>query len=778
MSFLVARRTLSRPQSADRPRQRPSILRAVLIAALIASSAYSASCSADLEADKRRYVENGDNYAAAGKYREAAIEYRNAIQIDPMYGAGRAKLAAAYEKLGDGSNALSEYVRAADLLPDDVDLQLTTGRYLMAARNVDAALARADAVLKLQPDNIDAHVLRGNALGGLNELDKAVAEMEEALRLDPARGATYTQLALVESARGRQAAAEAAFKRAIELAPDWVNGRLALANFYWAVGRLPEAAQAFEAALRLAPQNESANHAMAVFSLATGQVIEAEKYLKQLADVTRTPAAQFSLAEYYIATRRAADAIAILSPLAGDERTATEAKYRLARAYATDGSSNKAFSLVEEILKAEPRNAEVLLLKGQLLFESDRRDEAMESVRAAVAADPVSAASQFTLGKMYGARGDVVGAERAYREVLKINPSAAAAQTELALLQLSGRGEAALATAEAAVKNEPRRLEPRLALVRGLLAGKEFTRAGREIQALLSAFPDSAAVHTQSAVLAASRGNVPGAKATFEKALSLDPTSLEALGGLLALELNAKDFGAATARITKRVEAGPVTPGLLLLAARTYGSAGDLASAERMLRRAIDTDPTQLSAYTMLGQIYLRQNKLDQARAEFDKLAQRQSNPVSALTMSGLILQGQGNLAEARMRFQSAVAADSRAAVAANNLAWLYTESGENLGEALRLARIAAEVLPDAPETLDTLGWAYYKNDMPALAIAPLAQAVEKLPGSAEYRFHLGMVFVKTGDKERARQSLTRALALEPNASWAGQARGALASIE
>ena len=602
----------------------------------------------------------------------------------------------ALEKTGSAPDALGEYIRAADLLPNDVAVQLKTGTYLLGARRGDDALARADAVIKLEPGNVEAHVLRGNALGGLNDLEKALKEMEEALRLDPTRGATYTQVGLVESARGHQVEAEAAFKRAVELAPTWTEGRLALANFYWASRRHDDAARVLEAALKQSPDNERANHAMAIFSLATGRIREAEQYLKQLANISKTDAAAYSLSDYYIATRRPRDAIALLTRVATTSQSSTEARRHLARAYASAGSSDKAYALIDQILAETPNDAQTTLLKGQLLLSENRREEAVATVQGAVKAEPSSAAAQFTLGRVYTARGDLAGAQAAFREVLRINPSAAAAQTELSLLQLAGATPFdSLSTAEAAVTNQPDRLDTRLALVRSLLATRQFDRAQKELQALLAARPQVAAVQVQVGVLAASRNDVASARAAFEKAMALDASSLEALGGLLALSMNVKDFAGARARVTQHLDKGPVTPGLLLLAARTYGSIGDLVEAEKSLRRAIELDATLLSAYSMLGEVYFRQGKLDLAREEFDTLAEKHSNPVGALTMSGMIFQSQGNRIQAKLRYERAVMFDKRAAVASNNLAWLYLQSDEKLDEALLLARNAAEVLPD-----------------------------------------------------------------------------------
>ena len=61
-----------------------------------------------------------------------------------------------------------------------------------------------------------------------------------------------------------------------------------------------------------------------------------------------------------------------------------------------------------------------------------------------------------------------------------------------------------------------------------------------------------------------------------------------------------------------------------MLAARLYATLRDMPAAEKVLRTAIEVDPTNLPAYGMLGQVFLAQRKLDEARAEFETLAQKQ----------------------------------------------------------------------------------------------------------------------------------------------------------
>ena len=64
------------------------------IGAIIALSAvFLVGCSRDPEAAKKKYLARGNSYLQEGKYSEAAIEYRNAIQIDSRFAEAHYQLA-------------------------------------------------------------------------------------------------------------------------------------------------------------------------------------------------------------------------------------------------------------------------------------------------------------------------------------------------------------------------------------------------------------------------------------------------------------------------------------------------------------------------------------------------------------------------------------------------------------------------------------------------------------------------------------------------------------
>src|SRR5262245_21760287 len=101
------------------------------------------------------HIKNGEAYEAQGMLRQASIEYRAALQGDPNRVDVRLKLADLYVKLGDLAPALGEYVRAADLRPDDVTAQLKAGGLLLAARRFEDARARADKALAIDAKNTE-----------------------------------------------------------------------------------------------------------------------------------------------------------------------------------------------------------------------------------------------------------------------------------------------------------------------------------------------------------------------------------------------------------------------------------------------------------------------------------------------------------------------------------------------------------------------------------------------------------------------------------------------
>jgi tetratricopeptide (TPR) repeat protein len=130
--------------------------------------------------------------------------------------------------------------------------------------------------------------------------------------------------------------------------------------------------------------------------------------------------------------------------------------------------------------------------------------------------------------------------------------------------------------------------------------------------------------------------------------------------------------------------------------------------------------------------------------------------------MAAMIVHGQQNLAEAKRRYEEILQLSNTAAVAANNLAYIYADEGQRLDDALRLAQTAVQHLPDNAAALDTLGWVYYQQELPGLAVRQFEQSIKLDAQNAGYHYHLGLAHARNGDVARARAAAEKALSLQP----------------
>ena len=177
----------------------------------------------------------------------------------------------------------------------------------------------------------------------------------------------------------------------------------------------------------------------------------------------------------------------------------------------------------------------------------------------------------------------------------------------------------------------------------------------------------------------------------------------------------------------------------------------------------IEIDPTSLPAFASLASLYMRQGRLEEAKAEYLKIGGQQPSSVTAPTMIAILTEAQGKIVDAERAYERVLAQHSAAPVAANNLAWLYAEHEGNLDVALDLAQKAKQLMPRSADVDDTLGWVYYKKDLSMAAVPALEAAVRAEPANALFAYHLGMAYAKMGDRTKAREAFETALKRKPD---------------
>jgi tetratricopeptide (TPR) repeat protein len=104
------------------------------------------------------------------------------------------------------------------------------------------------------------------------------------------------------------------------------------------------------------------------------------------------------------------------------------------------------------------------------------------------------------------------------------------------------------------------------------------------------------------------------------------------------------------------------------------------------------------------------------------------------------------------------IAEDPKNADALNSLGYMFAERGQKLDEAVTLVERALAIEPGNGAYLDSLGWAYYKQNRFEQAETPLREAAKQLPTVSVIQDHFGDVLNKRGLFQEAIDAWQRAL--------------------
>jgi tetratricopeptide (TPR) repeat protein len=192
---------------------------------------------------------------------------------------------------------------------------------------------------------------------------------------------------------------------------------------------------------------------------------------------------------------------------------------------------------------------------------------------------------------------------------------------------------------------------------------------------------------------------------------------------------------------------------------------GDLARAERAYGDALATFPTYHAALAGLARVRAGQKRHADAVTLYEKAIGVIPLPEYAAAL-GDVLQAMGRPDDAR-RQHALVEYIGRLnalnqVVYNRELALFYADHDLKLDTALELARREADLRRDV-YTWDVLAWALLKSGKPAEALTAMQQALRLGTRDARLYFHAGMIHLRLGQRDKAREFLERALATNPH---------------
>src|SRR5580704_14782836 len=653
--------------------------------------------------------------------------------------------------------------------------------------NYFAALALAFFVTALLP-------LRANAQTPPvskedDEADKAYSIADQAKRSEAFYDFTMghlNEVFFVTTNRADYATAALDFyKKAYALDPDSPVIGEHLAEMYYEARRAPEAIKEVAGILQKDPTNLAARRLLVRI------------YLRTLSD----PSTASTQMETAIRAIEQLEQIRKLDP------KDTESELWLVRLYRMTGDTTKAENILQDLLKQDPNDEGVIEQAAQLMLDHGRAEEAINLLKGATAHAPSGRLSDL-LGDAYTQVHDFANAEIAYNTAVGLEPEEPGHHRGLAqTLAAEGKFKEALAQYQLLADADPDDPENYLHLAEMHRQLHQLDEAEKDIVQAKQRAPGNLEVVYSEAVIYEAQGRYSDAIQTLNTAVAslksettAAPTNrrslavlYEQLGRLYIdsenytdaikilgdmAQLGEEEARRASVLMVEAYRAAGDLPHALEAAASAIakypderelrvtralllGENGDPEQAASQLRALLTHSPADLDIDLDLAQVFQQNKRYDDAEAalaQAENLATRSSEREMVWFMRGSIYDRQKKYDQAEEQFNRVLKANPHDAQVLNYYGYMLADRGVRLAEATDMIKRALAEDPNNGAYLDSLGWAYFKQDKLAEAEDSLRQAALREPGDATILDHLGDVYFKRGKLDLAAAQWDHAL--------------------
>jgi len=752
-----------------------------LLAVVFVISASFTGCTRDPNVRKQKFLESGNRYAKQGKLREAAIQYANALQIDPRFAEAHYQLGETSLKLKDYNRAYAELARAVELAPGNYSAQADLANLLISARDLKQAQPHLDVLREKQPDSSDTHLAWANLYAAQGDLKAALDETQKAVAADPNHADSYLNLAILQLRTNQFDQAEASLKKAAALGPKQMNLQLALGGFYQGRNRFPEAEAQFKHAIDVDPKDPAPYASYVRLLMAEGKKADAENFLKQTKNGFPDNSEGYRmLGDFYFADNELDKATAEYGAVYHDHPKDLQVKKNYIQLLILKNRIDEATKLDDEILKVNPHEADALVFRGEIQLHNRDANGSVDSLQQAIKNDPNNGVAHYQLGLALEAQNNSAQAESELRQAVALRPDISDAQRALAGLQMQQKDFDGLAqTAEQIIHMAPNSPDGYLMRALADMNRQQFAPADQDLRKAADLAPASPAAYVQMGNLHSLQKQYAAAIKFYQQALEHDPASTDALQGMMNTYLAQKQVDQAIAAAKAQIAKTPNSSGFYDLLGTALFQKKDFAAADGALHKSIELDRNNSDALVKLAQTQAAEGSTRDALATYQQSIKDHPKEISFYILAGMLYESQGNWDQAKNLYQQALNLEPNNPLASNNLAYVMLQHGGNVDVALAMAQTARRGMPDSPNAADTLGWAYYQKGVYQSAIDMFQESLrlnEKKGGAddAMVHYHLALAYQKLNQVSQARQQLERVLKINPNN---GDAKKALSEL-
>ena len=726
---------------------------------------------------KESYIAKGNKFTDAGKYKDAEIEYRKAIQSDHHYGEAYYRLGLMELKARNAGEAQRALLRAVQLLPNNIEAKEKLGSLMLEYYLLDPHHAQAyytvvkqmsDELLARNPSSFEGQREKGYLAFSDGKPAEGIARFQKALQTNPSDGpltiALATSLARNDQAQGaeRLALDFIARNQSYGAAYDF------LYRLYSRQNRAADAENILKAKVNNNPKQATYFLELAAHYARLRKQAEMTATVQRLLDDPKDfPQAHLWIGDFYAGLSAYAEAVKHYQEGIRTAREDQRIEYlkRTVNALVAEGKRQEASGVVDQIVKDNPNNEEARRIQASLLLVSRKPENVAAAERefqdlSKQNADDASV--WLGLAHAEELKGNLDAARRQYLEALKRNKNflpARYALAEIALVQ--NQPDQALQQADEILDAQPNAQQARLLRAQALMRTGNLALARAELTKLSQDWSKDIQPQLELGLVALSGKKYAEAIGIFDKLRATGDPRIFA--GLAMVYSSQAQYQKALETLNEGLKDSPNSVLLLSERAKTTALAGEYDPAIDQLRALVAADPKSGTEHLRLGDTYMLKGDDDNAIAAYREAVELAPQDVNSGLALGRALASAGRVNEAKAQLQAVLAAHPDNALALNEMAFFLSQNGGDLDEALRLGRRALEKIPGQPNFSDTIGYIYLKKGLGDSAIQVFRNLVQEYPQYPAFHYHLGMALLQKGEKGRARQELTTALSSHPS---------------
>jgi putative PEP-CTERM system TPR-repeat lipoprotein len=579
-------------------------------------------------------IAEAQQFMAKGETRSAVIQLKNVLQQTPSNGGARLILGKLYLDSGDVMSAEKELRRALEFGANPGDVMPPLGRSLLLQGQYQKVLDE----VKADEQQPQLQSLRGHALIGLNRGDEARALFEKVLVRHPDNPAALLGLARMAMQDSQYADALGLIDRALARHPDDVDAWRTKGDLLRLQSRNPDALLAYQQVLKLRPTQMQAHVDIASLHIQSGKVDEARKELGIARQVSpnnlmllyTTALLDFQEKKLVSAQER----LQMVLRVAPEHLPSNLLMGAVLRA---QGNNTQAEQYLRKFLDTNPGHPYASKLLASVLVSNGAADRALAIVEPLFDSHQQDLEMMSLAGEIYMRLRQFPKAVNYFERASVLAPQATMLHAALAMSHMGmGENSRAIAELERATSLDAKSSRAGVLLVLTQLRAKEYAKALVAVKRLESQGDNPMVQNLKGGVLLMSRDRA-GARASFEKALALEPLYLPALDNLTQMDLADKQPERDRLRLEKALAKDPKNTDIMTALANWALKQRQPAMARSWLERAAQERPDALEPSLRLANYYSRTNELPKALVLAEKLmATNASNPEVVALMAGL----------------------------------------------------------------------------------------------------------------------------------------------